>query len=65
MSVHQLLAKMELPALTRWIPSGVTVQMGMKERTVKQVTTFLCKKKNGNWLISQNMLELGIAFNED
>ena len=41
MSVHQLLAKLELPALTRWIPSGVTVQMGMKERTVKQVTTFV------------------------
>ena len=35
MSVLQHPAKMELPASTKWTPSGVTVQMGMKERSVK------------------------------
>ena len=35
MSVLQDHAKMELPASTKWTPSVVTVQMGMKERAVK------------------------------
>ena len=35
MSVLPHPAIMEVPASTKWTPSGVTVQMGMKERTVK------------------------------
>ena len=35
MSVRQHLAKMEVPASTKWTPSGVTAQMDMMGRAVK------------------------------